>query len=131
MKALLMNYNAVTTLIITSMGKEITKYITCGPVYILAVQAGCSGVLGAILPSIQGEEVTETPTRQGNMAGYAKYSQHHWVIQLLLTIGSSFTDLIHKVGAGGYFGHCSEAGISVCEGVKISPALWLLLGWAW
>ncbi|KAF3696403.1 hypothetical protein EXN66_Car012081 [Channa argus] len=77
--------------------------ITCGPVYILAVKAGCSSVLGAILPSIQGEEVTEAPTRQGNMAGYAKYSRHHMAIQLLLTIGSSFTDLIHKDGAGGIF----------------------------
>lgn len=52
--------------------------ITCGPVYILAVQAGCSGVAGPISPSIQGEETTETSSRQGKRAGYAKYSLHRY-----------------------------------------------------
>lgn len=71
--------------------------ITCGPVYILAVQAGCSGVSGPISPSIQGEKATETSTRQGNRrTGYAKYSLRCLVIQLPLTIGSTFRDLIHK-----------------------------------
>lgn len=78
--------------------------ITCGPVYILAVQAGCSGVSGPISPSIQGEEVTETSTRQGNRTGYAKYSLHRLVIQLPLTIGSSFRDLIHKERVGDILG---------------------------
>lgn len=71
--------------------------ITCGPVYILAVQAGCSGVAGPISPSIQGEETTETSSRQGKRAGYAKYSLHRLVIQLPLTIGSSFRDLSRDI----------------------------------
>lgn len=70
--------------------------ITCGPVYILAVQAGCSSVSGPISQSIQGEEATKTSTREGNRTGYAKYSLHRLVIQVLLTIGSSFRNLIHK-----------------------------------
>lgn len=48
--------------------------ITCGPVYILAVQAGCAGVSGPISQSIRGEEATETSTQQGNSTGYSKYS---------------------------------------------------------
>lgn len=46
--------------------------------------------------SIQGDKATEKSTRQGNRTGYAKYSLHCLVVQLLLTIGSSFRDLIHK-----------------------------------
>lgn len=99
---------------------------TCGPVYILAVQAGCTGVEGPIAPSIQGEEATETCTRQGNMTGCAKYSSHGLVVQLLLTIGSLCRDSIHK-DRGGYFGHCSEACTFWMQGVEISASLWLLL----
>lgn len=68
------------------------------------MQAGCSGVSGPILPSIPGEEATETSTRQGNRTGYAKYSLHRLVIQLPLTIGSSFRDLIHKERVGDILG---------------------------
>lgn len=79
--------------------------ITCRPVYILAVQAGCSGVSGPISLSIQGEQATETSTRQGNRTGYAKYSiLYRLVIQLLLTIGSPFRDLIHKERVGDILG---------------------------
>ncbi len=68
------------------------------------MQAGCSGVSGPILLSIPGEEATKTSTRQGNRTGYAKYSLHRLVIQLPLTIGSSFRDLIHKERVGDILG---------------------------
>lgn len=68
------------------------------------MQAGCSGVLEQISPSIQGDEATEKSTRQGNRTGYAKYSLHCLVVQLLLTIGSSFRDLIHKEREGDILG---------------------------
>lgn len=74
------------------------------------MQAGCSGVSGPILLSIQGEEATETSTRQGNSTGYAKYSLHSMVIQLLLTIGSSFRDLIHKERVGDISGIVQRQG---------------------
>lgn len=90
--------------------------ITCGPVYILAVQAGCSGVSGPISQSIQGEEATETSTREGNRIGYAKYSLHRLVIQVLLTIGSSFRNLIHKARVRGILSFVQKRRISECGG---------------
>lgn len=80
------------------------------------MQAGCSGVLGPISPSIQGEEVTETSTRQGNMTGYAKYSRHRLVVQLLLTIGSLFRDLIQKDRVGDILGIVQRHGFLNARG---------------
>lgn len=74
------------------------------------MQAGCSGVSGPISPSVQGEEATETSTQQGNRTGYAKYSLQCLVVQLLLTIGSSFRDLIHKERVGDISGIVQKLG---------------------
>lgn len=59
---------------------------TCRPVYVVAVQAGCTRVSGLIYVSIQGERAIETSMQQGSRTGYAKYSLHRLITQLLLTM---------------------------------------------
>lgn len=91
------------------------------------VQAGCSGVSGPISQTIHGEEATETNTRQENRTGYAKYSLHRLVIQLLLTIGSRFRNLIHKERVWDILSFVQGHGF-LNVGINISSTLLLLLG---